>query len=231
MTGRGFTELDREGTQEVAIVSASLAARLWPDRDPIGRRIRLDDSAKGWVTIVGVSGDVTMYNWWDGIDLSAIYVPLRQAPAAGAIGAVVRIRGEPTAIGGSLRALVASVDPPVAIDAVGTMQQSIVDSTFGLKFLATLIGISGGIALALSFVGIYSMMAYAASQRTQEFGVRMALGATASDVLRMALKQAGVLTAIGVAIGLALAAVLGRLMSSAVFGLISLDPATILRTQ
>jgi len=106
------------------------------------------------------------------------------------------------------------------------MEQAIIDSTFGLNFLATLMGICGGIALVLSFVGIYSMMAYAVSQRLHEFGVRMALGATARDVLRLTLKQAGVITAAGLAIGFAAAVILGRLMSSALFGLVSLDPAT-----
>ena len=224
LQGRAFSGFDREGSQEVAIVSASLAARLWPGRNAIGQRLRLDDPAPTWITVVGVAGDVTMYNWWDGIDLSAIYVPLRQAPPAGAMSAVLRARGEPTAAGGTLRAAVAAIDPLLAIDELRTMQQAIDDSTFGLKFLASLIGISGAIALALSFIGIYSMMAYSISQRTKEFGVRMALGATAGNVLRMTVRQAGVLTAIGIAIGLALAATLASLMSSAIFGVISLDP-------
>lgn len=226
VSGRAFSSFDREGTQEVAIISASLAARFWPGRDPIGNRLRLDDSAIGWVTIVGVAGDVTMYNWWDGIDLSAIYIPLRQAPPAHAISAVARVRGEPTAIASAVRTAVASVDPLMAIHAVRTMQQAIAGSTFGLNFLAVLMGICGAIALALSFVGIYSMMAYAVSQRQHEFGVRMALGATARDVLRMALRQAAMLTALGLMAGLVLAVILGRLMSSALFGLVSLDPTT-----
>jgi putative ABC transport system permease protein len=165
-----------------------------------------------------------MYNWWDGIDYSTIYVPLRQSPPAGTIAVAVRTRGEPSTIAGAMRAAVASVDAGLAIDTLRTMEQAIVESTFGLTLLASLIGISGGVALALSFVGIYSMMAYTVSQRTQEFGIRMALGATAGAVLRMALTPAGVLTAIGVGIGLALATTLGLLMSSAMFGLVALDP-------
>jgi predicted permease len=226
VSGRAFSSFDREDTQQVAIISASLAERFWPGRDAIGRRVRLDGSTAGWITIVGVAGDVTMYNWWDGIDLSAVYVPLRQAPAGTALSAVVRSRSEPTALSGPLRVAVASVDSRMAVHGVRTMEQAIIDSTFGLNFLATLMGICGGIALVLSFVGIYSMMAYAVSQRLHEFGVRMALGATARDVLRLTLKQAGVLTAAGLAIGFAAAVILGRLMSSALFGLVSLDPAT-----
>jgi putative ABC transport system permease protein len=225
LQGRAFTGADREGSQDVAIVSVSLAARLWPGRDPVGQRLRLDEGGQRWFTVVGVARDVTMYNWWDGIDFTAIYVPLRQAPPAGALKAAVRTRGEPTGVGSALRRAVASVDPLLPVAELRTMEQAIDESTFGLKFLATLIGISGAIALALSFIGIYSLMAYAISQRTREFGVRMALGATSSDLLRMTVRQAGVLAAIGIAIGLALATILGSLMSSAIFGLISLEPA------
>ena len=106
------------------------------------------------------------------------------------------------------------------------MHQSIVSSTFGLNFLASLMGICGGIALVLSFVGIYSMMSYAVSQRIHEFGVRMALGATARDVLVLTMKQAGIVTAAGLVIGLGLALVLGRLMASAMEGIIALDSIT-----
>jgi putative ABC transport system permease protein len=242
--GRTFTGVDREGSQEVAIVSASLAARLWPGQNPVGQRLRLDERAQGegaqgdgaegeapqgqatqgWTTVVGVARDVTMYNWWDGIDVTAIYRPLRQAPPAGEVKVVVRTRGEAADAGSALRTAVSSVDPLLAIHELRTMQQAIDGSTFGLKFLATLIGVSGAIALALSFIGIYSLMAYAISQRTREFGVRMALGATSADVLRLTVKQAGVLTGIGITLGLMLSVTLASLMSSAMFGLIALDP-------
>jgi putative ABC transport system permease protein len=223
VNGRAFSPFDRENTEQVAIVSASVAERLWPGRDPVGRRLQLGDSPTTWLKIVGVAGDVTMYNWWDGIDLSAVYVPLRQAPPANAISAAVRTRGEPGAVTSAVRAAVASLDPLMAIHGVRSMEEAIAESTFGLNFLASLMGICGGIALLLSFVGIYSMMSYAVSQRRHEFGVRMALGATAGDVVRLTMKQAGLLTAAGIASGLALAVLLGRMMSSALFGVISLD--------
>jgi putative ABC transport system permease protein len=109
--GRTFTGADREGSQDVAIVSASLAVRLWPGRDPIGQRLRLDEAGQRWFTVVGVARDVTMCNWWDGVDFSAIYVPLRQAPPAGVANVAVRTRAEPTGPGGALRRAVASIDP------------------------------------------------------------------------------------------------------------------------
>lgn len=224
VSGRPFSTFDREDSQPVAVISASLAARFWRGRDPIGRRLRLGESAVSSVTVVGVAGDVNMYNWWDGIDFAAVYVPLRQARLANELSAAVRTRGEPAAVTRAVRNAVGSVDPLIAIDGVRNMEERIAASTFGLDFMATLIGICGGIALALSFVGIYSMMSYTVSQRRREFGVRMALGATAADVLRLTLRDAGVLTAAGVGIGLVLAVSLGRAMSSAMFGLIPLEP-------
>jgi putative ABC transport system permease protein len=225
--GRPFSPFDRETSEPVAVVSASLAAQLWPGDDPIGRRLRLDGVDR-WVTVVGVARDVTMYNWWDGLDFSAVYVPAEQAPPAGDLSVVVRARGEPTALTGPLRAAVATVDSLMAVHGVRTMDAAIAESTFGLRFIGTLMAICGAIALILSFVGIYSMMAYAVSHRVHEFGVRMALGATARDVLRLALRQAAVLTGLGLAIGHVTAVALGLMMSSAVFGLVSLEPTTFL---
>ena len=226
VSGRGFSSSDREGTQPVAVVSATLAARFWPGRDPIGRRVRLGDAEDPWLTIVGVVGDVTMYNWWDGIDFDAVYVPLRQAPPAGAVSVAVRARGEPMATAGAIRNALTATDPQLAIDSLRTMEQAIADSTFGLGFLAYLMGVCGAIALVLAAVGLYSLMAYAVSQRRHEFGVRMALGASASDVLRLSMRHAGGLTAAGLLIGVVLAALLGQLMSTAFFGVVRLDLAT-----
>jgi len=90
LRGRAFSTFDREGTEPVAIISASMAERFWPGQDPVGARVRLADS-KEWLNIVGVAGDVRMYNWWDGEDRAAMYLPLRQDPPAGNVQAVVRV--------------------------------------------------------------------------------------------------------------------------------------------
>ena len=228
LRGRSFSAADREDTERVAIVSTSLAARFWSGSDPIGRRVQVGDSPGDWLIIVGVARDVTMYNWWDGIDFSAIYVPLQQAPPANVLSAAVRTRTAASAAAAPLRAALTSVDPLLAVDNMRTMDQAIAGSTFGLNFLASLLGICGGIGLVLAAVGIYSTMSYAVSQRRHEFGLRMALGASAGDVLRLSLRQAGLLTAGGLVIGLLLAASVGRLMSSALFGVIQLDAPTFL---
>ncbi len=224
--GRGFSITDREDAQPVAIISASLASRFWPDRDPVGRRVQLVDHRDDWLTIVGVAGNVTMYNWWDGIDLTAVYVPLRQSPPAAGLSVALRTRSEPATVAGAARATVTSLDPALAVDNMRTMEEAIAASTFGLTFMTYLLGICGAIALLLSVVGIYSMMSYAVSQRRHEFGIRTALGASSRDLLGAVLRQAGLLTAAGVIIGLALAGLFGRFMSAALFGVVQLDAVT-----
>jgi predicted permease len=224
--GRAFSIFDREDTQPVAIVSASMADRFWPGVDPIGRRLRLDDS-RDWLTIVGVVGDVRMYNWWDGIDATAVYRPLRQHPPSDVLNGIVRTTADPAAATGAIRHALRSIDPLLPVDNSRTMTRAITDMTFGLSFLASLMAICGGIALFLSALGIYSMMTYVVSRRTREFGLRIALGASASDVLRLTLKQAVTLTAAGVGIGLVLALVLGYLMASALYGVVAMDLPTV----
>jgi predicted permease len=221
--GRPFGELDREDTQPVAIVSASLAAVLWPAVDPVGRRLCIGDAGNVWLSVVGVAGDVTN-SWWSR-DSLAIYRPLRQAPS-GAFHVVVRTHGEPASLTPEVRAALRALDPQLPMHGVRTMRRAISDNSLGLTILATLMGICGAIALLLSVVGIYSVMAYAIARRTGEFGVRMALGATSRDVLRLAMRQAAALTAAGVAIGLLLALLFGRLMASSLFGVVALDATT-----
>jgi putative ABC transport system permease protein len=221
--GRAFSSLDREGGQPVAIVSASLAERYWPGQDPTGRRLRLDGPNSEWLTIVGVVGDVRMYNWWDGEDFVVVYVPLRQAPPVGLVHAVLRTQVEPGSLTGSIREAAKAVDPLLPVSAVRTMRQAVADSSAGLHHMALLMGVCGAIGLALALVGIYSVMSYAISQRTYEFGIRMALGARAPDVLRITLSQAGALTGLGLALGSLLALAFGRLLSSALYGVVSLQ--------
>lgn len=226
LTGRQFSASDRAGSQPVAVVSEATARRFWPGGTALGRRIRVGDDGR-WLTIVGVVGDVTMYNWWDGVDFQRVYVPLLQAPGGGVLFAAVRAAGAPAAIAPSLRASVQGVDAQLPIQRVRSIESAIQDTSLGLNFLTVLMSICGGIAGLLAMVGLYSLMAYSISLRTHEFGVRIALGGTARGMLTLALKQAGRLTALGLACGSLLACVLGWALSSVLFGLVSLDATTV----
>ena len=154
-------------------------------------RLRLEGPDAVWLTVVGVVGDVRMYNWWDGEDFAVVYVPLRQAPPGGLVYAAVRTpairQRSPRRF--DRQSSRSTVSLPVS--AVRSMRQAVEESSGGLHHMATLMGVCGGIGLVLALVGIYSVMSYAVTQRTHEFGIRMALGATAPDVLRITLDASG----------------------------------------
>jgi len=228
LSGRGFDSADRDERQPVAMVSESFAKRFWPDRSAIGKRIRLADSSGAWLTVVGVVADVNMYNWWDGMDYTAVYVPLRQAPPSGVLQAVVRARGEPSDVITAARAAVREVDASLPVDQLRTLREAVVANSRGMNLLATMMAVCGGIAMLLAVVGIYGLMAYTIAQRTQEFGVRLAFGATAADVLRLTLRRAARLTATGLGVGIILGWILARAMTAALQGVVAVDATTFL---
>jgi putative ABC transport system permease protein len=226
LRGRVFSGFDHEEAEAVAVVSASLAERFWPGQDPIGRRLRLEDPQSEWLSVVGVVGDVEMYNWWDGADPGAIYRPLRQAPPAGALRVALRPAGDAASALAAARGAVKALDPLLPVEGVSTMRKAIADSSSGLTSLGGAMAACGAVALLLSVVGITGVMSYAIRQRTREFGVRLALGATRGAVLRAAMASAATITGAGVALGLVLAALLGRALASGLAGAVELDPLT-----
>jgi putative ABC transport system permease protein len=219
LRGRGFTAADRAESAPVAIVSQSLARRHWPDADPIGRRLRIANGP--WMTVVGVSGDV-IHNWFSRRHAPTIYRPFAQAPSS-SLSLVVRGSGDPSALAPEARAAVRAVDPFQPVFDVMTMGEVLKERTLGLQFIAAVMAVFGGLALLLAVVGIYSVMAYLVTQRTHEIGVRIALGATPRDVLRLTVGQAGRLTAIGVLSGVALSIALGRLIEAGMMNVVSSD--------
>ena len=190
LAGREFSALDREEGQPVAIVSETTANHFWPGASALGRRVRPGDRG-AWHTVVGVARNVTMYNWWDGVDYQRVYVPLRQAAAEGVLFVAVRTAGETAAIAPSLRESIGSVDRHLPSQRVKTMESAMQESSFGLNFLSVLMAICGGTAGLLSMVGIYGMMAYSVSARTHEFGVAIALGGTSRDMVWLTLNRPG----------------------------------------
>jgi putative ABC transport system permease protein len=222
--GRGFTSGDREDSQPIAVVSQSLAQRYWSGMDPIGQRLRIGSGP--WLTVVGVCGDV-IQDWFLERSRATVYVPYAQSPT-GNLALLLRTRGDPTTVASQARAAVRVVDPSQPVFDVMTMREALRDRTVGLRFIAGVMAVFGGLALVLAIIGTYSVMAYFVTQRTHEIGIRIALGATPGDVLRLTVTHSGRLTAIGVLVGTGLALVLGRLIDAGLIGSASTDGRMIL---
>jgi len=219
--GRGFTTADRQDTAAVAIVSESMARKYWPaGEDPIGRRIRLG-SGENWVTVVGVCGDV-IQDWFMRRNAPTVYRPYTQAPSD-FFGVMVRTSGDPASAAGAVRQALLRVDPNQPVFDLMTMRRSLHERTIGLQYLAAIMGTFAILALVLAAVGLYAVIAYLVAQRRHEIGLRIALGATARDVLRLTVGQAFRLTVLGTAIGLALSVALARLMETALLGIATSD--------
>jgi putative ABC transport system permease protein len=218
-SGRAFTDADRENTEQVAIVTESLARRHWPNADALGRRIKLGTGP--WLTVVGVSGD-HIHNWFGRRNYPTVYRPFKQAPVSG-MALVVRTSRDPSTIAAEARAAVRAVDPSQPVFELQSMRQTLRERTIGLQYVGAIMFAFGGLALLLAVIGVYGVMASMVTQRTHEIGVRMALGATRRDVLRLTVSQAGTLTVVGVGLGVTLSLLLGRLIEAGLLGVASSD--------
>jgi putative ABC transport system permease protein len=219
LSGRAFVDTDRSDSQAVTIVSQSMARRYWADIDPIGRRLRI--AGGDWLTIVGVCGDV-IHDWFDARNQPMMYRPYAQAPT-GFMALLVRTSNDPKhAVADALTAI-KTVDPAQPVFNVMTYREVLDERTIGLQYVAAIMLVFGIFALVLAVVGVYSVMAFMVAQRTHEIGVRMALGATRSDVMKLTVGQAGRLTLAGVVIGGLLAVALGRLIEAGLLGIVSSD--------
>jgi putative ABC transport system permease protein len=204
----------------VALVSASLARKFWPDRDAIGQRFRLDPDGP-LITVVGTTGDVARH-WIMGRQAPTVYRPFEQVPP-GDVALVLRVAGDPVTVAPLVRASVAAVDPEQPVAQLRSYPQVVADATFGLRFAAETLAVMAGVALLVSLVGVYSLVAYIASQRTREMGVRAALGATAWDITRLTVGQGGRIALGGLIAGVLLAFAVGKLLESMLFGVVSAD--------
>jgi putative ABC transport system permease protein len=224
--GRDFTASDDRQHEDVVIVNESMARRFWPAGDPIGRRIKIGprDAAK-WLSIVGVAKDVRQI----GLDTKIGFSTFQPFAQGGRLQMEVAIRtaANPETIVPAAQREVRRIEPAVIVDHVQTMSQRIDDSVAPRRLNLVLFGFFALLALVLAAVGLYGVVAYAASRRTREFGIRMALGARSGDVLRLVLRQGLKLTAAGVIIGIAAALGLTRLLTKLLFGVDPADPLTI----
>ena len=212
--GRGFSTADREGSLPVAIVSRSFAHRYWPNAEAIGRRVRVADGL--WLTVVGVCGDV-IQDWFIDRNRAAIYVPYRQAPT-GTLAFMLRTSRDPAAVAAQARLAIRAVDPTQPVFDVMTMREALKERTIGLRFIAAVMAVFGGLALVLAVVGTYSVMAQFVIQRRHEIGIRIALGATPGDVLRQTVRQTGWLTLLGVGAGCLFSVLFARLIEAGLAG-------------
>lgn len=216
--GRLFTDADGDKSQPVAIVSRGIADEYWPGQDPIGRRFK-PSPTDDWVTIVGVAGNV-VDDLFNRLRDRTVYRPVMQELPLRAVFAI-RTVGDPMSLAGDLRRAVAAADPDLPIAELNSLERAMKDRVAGLTFIASSLGVVALIAFVLAMTGIYSLMAYITSQRTQEIGVRMALGASRWQVVRLTTSQALKIAVAGTAVGAALSFGLGRVMQSVLFGIVA----------
>jgi putative ABC transport system permease protein len=224
VAGRLFTDADTEQTPKVLIVNESMARGLWPGESPIGKRITIWRDEKFAREIVGVVGDTKMS--LDEPSQQQIYVPYAQDANWGGMSFVIRTSGEPTAITNAVRSEIRSLEKGVALYNVRTMDEVVALSVGPRRTPMLLLSAFAGVALLLAVIGIYGVTAYHVSQRTQEIGIRMALGAQMRDVLALVLKGGMWLALIGIGVGLVGGFALTRLLSSLLFGVQPTDLIT-----
>ena len=224
--GRDFSSRDLEPATPVAIISETLARESFPNQDPLGQRIQCGlESVRKWMTIVGVVGDVRQSSPASAPE-PELYMPLQQHPYfANELQVVIRTALDPTSLTGAVRQRVRAMNPETAMKFT-TMDAMVAGSISKPRFRMFLISSFAGLALILALIGVYGVMSFVITQRTSEFGLRVAMGAKPADVVGLVLRGALRLAAIGLAIGLLLSLAAGRVMASMLFDLKPTDAVT-----
>jgi putative ABC transport system permease protein len=227
LRGRILEPADDKQAARVVIVNEAFSKQFFPNGEAIGKRIRLGKLTNEfpWATIVGIVGDVRGFAL-DEPPQPTMYWPVAQIRDTPALAVVVRTQSDPAALASSVRSAIAEIDPAQPIYDMQTLDQLVAKSLGQRQFTLTLMLLFGVIALVLSAVGIYGVMAFAVTQRTQEIGIRMALGASAIDVLKLIVGSGMSLAVLGVVIGLAGAFAITRLMATLLFGVSPTDVLT-----
>lgn len=225
--GRDFTERDLAEAEPVALVTPAFAARFFPDVSAVGRRIRVTDDrgTETLRTIVGVTPDIRVEELAEaGQGRDFILLPLAQQQTARWVNIIARTRGAPLSAASDLRAAVADVDRDLPVLSLQTLRAAIEADTWFMYLFGGLFALFGAAALVLAVVGLYGVLAFSVSQRTREYGIRMAIGATAVTVRAMVLRHGMLQVSIGMVAGLALAALLSRLLAIILFDVRPGDP-------
>ena len=229
LSGRNVNDQDREDGPAVAVINETMARRFWPNQEPVGQRFTpgpVSGPPEAWIAVVGVVKDVRQF------ELIAepkpqMYLHYQQVGFFEPNDLVVKTAVDPLSLAGSVRKAVWDIDKDQPVSNIKTMDEILSTSIEKQRFTMLLLGIFAGVALLLAAVGIYGVMSYTLAQRTHEIGIRMALGAQRSHVLKLAVGQGLKLVLVGVAIGLIAAFGLTRLMTSLLFGVRPTDPATL----
>ena len=220
--GRDFTDQDDGTAPGVAVINETMAKRFWPGQNPLGRKFK-----DGWryMTVIGIA-KAGKYRFVNEPPKCFYYVPYRQGVWDLNLGLCLRTTGDPAALAGAVQQEIHKLDPRVEVWSTLPMSDYIQAAFLAPALASRLLSWLGTVALSLAAMGVYGVMAYVIGQRTQEFGVRMALGASAGDVLRLIFREGLTLTVAGIGIGLVLALAVTRLMASFLFGISPFDPAT-----
>src|SRR2546425_983017 len=224
LRGRAFTERDQRFASPVAIISERLARKAFPDQDPLGRRLVIAGRKDQTVEIIGVVADVRAHSLtYDAYN--EYYLPYtQQTPRA--LGMALRARTNLGSLIPAVKQAVHAADPGVAIFNLKPMEQVVAESVSSQRFSTLLLGVFAGLALLLTVIGVYGVMAFVVTERTHEIGIRVALGAQAGDILKLVVRQGMTLAVIGLAVGLAGGFALTRLMTSLLFGVAPTDATT-----
>jgi len=224
LRGRGLTASDVAEAPLVAVVNQAFVRRHWPNAEALGRRLVLQSGTR---EIVGVARDALEFGADDGTPAAMVYFPGAQLPFRN-VGVALRAAGDPATLAEPARAALLALDPDQPLFDGMTMARRIELNNQGNGVVARIMGVLAAIALVLAVVGVYGVMSYNVSQRTQEIGIRMALGAAAGDVLQMVLRQSGRVVTVGSVAGVLLALGLSRGLSIFLFGVSPFDPLTFL---
>ena len=215
--GRAFAITDTADAPRVAIVNEHLAAKLWPDRDPLGQRLRLESDDGPWAEVVGIARN-HKYVWVGEAAADFLYVPFAQSPRQ-EMTILLESEGDPSGLAEPLRELVASLDPDLPIYNLRSMDDFYAKRVQGVPdMIVQTVGSLGLMGGVLALVGLYGLVAYSVSRRTREIGVRMALGARRGQVVAMVLRQGLVLAGVGVAVGLVGSVGVSRLLAAIIEG-------------
>ena len=226
LQGRFFNDLDTEKSSQVIVIDERMARNYWPDRNPLGTRIKFGsvESDNPWMTVVGVVGSVKQY------DLESESRVTMYLPAALGHGStmylVARTNVLPSSLVASITSEARSMDPNIPIFDVKTMDQRVSESLGRRRFAMLALGVFAGLALLLAIIGVYGVISYSVAQRTSELGIRLALGARQIDVLRLVLSGGLKLALIGIAAGVVLSFAVTRFLSSLLFGVRATDLLT-----